>query len=364
MSEIPVEPLDPGELVPATGEPQPVDGWRAVDVDPDELVDDEWVAEHTTPLTTDAPEALERPRFGASGAGWNRDTVRRVAARTGYPVVEAWSSHDRGAMGTVVGPLIHHTGTAVTGADYPTLRVVRDGRPGLENSLCMFGLGRSGTVYLVSERLSWHAGPGEYGGVTDGNGHLAGIEAESDGRSWTAEQLDAYPRLVASILLEAGRGPEWTPRHGDYALPRGRKTDTSGLDIAALRATVARYLARPELINREATDMPLTPDEIERIADRVTAKVATAANPYGLDALLTRLVRIESAVLAADANDSAEALSAKLAPVLIAPLTGAVVSAVSGVIARGETLDNAGQLGGIVESALRRVLGGLDGPQA
>jgi len=274
-------PIDPSELAPATGAAQPLEGWRGADIDPSELVNDAWIAANTTPLV-ERIELDERSRFGASGAGWTRDTVRRVAARTGLPVVEAWSSHDLGAMGTVVAPLLHHTGSDATApGDYPTLRVVRDGRPGLINSLCMYGLGRSGTVYLISERLSWHAGAGSFGGITDGNGHLAGIEAESDGRGWTPEQIDAYPRLVASILLETGRGAEWTPRHGDYALPVGRKTDTSGLDIAALRATVAYYLAHPEQITRGgAAPQPQEGDDVAKfdiVRDSETGAMYLAA---------------------------------------------------------------------------------------
>lgn len=180
--------------------------------------------------------------------GWTRAQVVNVAKRTGYPVVEAWSSNNQGAMGTVYGPMLHHTATSAAAAgDYPTLRIVRDGRADLKNSLCMYGLGRSGTIYCISEKISWHAGAGNWNGVTDGNGHFAGIEAESDGRAWTAAQLDAYAKLCASILKETGRDTNWMPRHADYALPKGRKTDTSGLDYNALKNKVAGLLAAPTI---------------------------------------------------------------------------------------------------------------------
>lgn len=267
-------------------------GWSAADVPPDEYVDDAWIAANTRPAK--APSKVRHaggrvlaaartigvdPLEGAEQAdlsgllpklprpirraliqrgGLTRDQMRRIAHRTGYPVIEAWSGHNKGSMKGVWGALVHHTGTPWSlPGDYPTLRVVRDGRPGLENSLCAFGLGRSGTIYLVNDKVSWHAGVGEYNGVTDGNGYMAGIEAESDGKNWTAEERDCYPRLVASILIEIGQGDprpgvgdRWTTRHASYALPRGRKSDASGLDLDLFWRQVYGYLANPASITR------------------------------------------------------------------------------------------------------------------
>lgn len=196
--------------------------------------------------------------------GWSRDTIRNVAKRTGYPVVEAWSGHNAGQMGTIYGPMLHHTGTsASTPGDYPTLKVVRDGRPGLENSLCMYGLGKSGTIYLINDKISWHAGVGSWNGITDGNGHFAGIEAEGPG-TWSAAQVDSYQKLVASILLEAGRDINWMPTHAQFALPRGRKTDPTGIDMNAFRAKVQQYLANPGLLGVGGVS-DLTPEESQML---------------------------------------------------------------------------------------------------
>jgi hypothetical protein len=254
-------------------------GWSASEVDPNELVDDTWIAANTRPGL--APSRVRhlggrllavtrRPRTLKAG-GLTRDQMRRIAARTGYPYVEAWSGHNKGAMRGVWGALVHHTGTSWAAAgDYPTLRVVRDGRTGLLNSLSMFGLGKSGTAYLISEKVSWHAGAGEYNGLTDGNGFLAGIEAESDGKNWTDAQRDAYPRLVASILIEIGQGDprpgvgdKYTTRHASWALPRGRKTDASGLDMDLFWAKVYAYLANPASIHR---DYGTTPADVYTVA--------------------------------------------------------------------------------------------------
>lgn len=260
------------------------DGWSAADIDPDELVDDDWIRANTTPGRQASPVrgALARARsavatigcdphpdrsgsrarrlarrFGLQRGGLTRDQMRRIAARTGYPYVEAWSAQNKGAMSGVWGALIHHTGTAWSAAgDYPTLRIVRDGRSDLQNSLCAFGLGRSGTIYLVSEKLSWHAGAGNWNGLTNGNGLMVGIEAESDGVHWTDEERDAYPRLVASILIEIGQDDKYTTRHASYALPKGRKTDASGLDMDAFWRQVYAYLAKPATVTRGGAPSP------------------------------------------------------------------------------------------------------------
>lgn len=261
-------------------------GWSAADVADDELVDDVWIALNTAPgkapskvravsgrmlsavrtigadpLAGKDPADLSgllpklpRPirRALVQRGGLTRDQMRRIAARTGYPYVEAWSGHNRGSMTGVWGAMVHHTGTpwSVAG-DYPTLRVVRDGRSDLANSLCGFGLGRSGTIYLISEKVSWHAGSGEWNGMRDGNGLTYGVEAESDGKNWTDAERDCYPRLIASLLFEIGQDDRYTTRHASYALPRGRKTDASGLNMEAFWNQVYAYLRNPASIHKD-----------------------------------------------------------------------------------------------------------------
>lgn len=214
---------------------------------------------------------------------WTRAQVVNVAKRTGYPVVEAWSSHNAGTMGTVVGPILHHTATPESvGGDYPTLKVVRDGRPGLENSLAMYGIGRSGTIYCISEKISWHAGEGDWNGVTDGNGHFAGIEAEGPYSEWPAAELDAYERLVASILIELGRGVDWAPTHAQWANPPGRKTDPYGFDLTRFRNNVQRYLNNPALLGaKEEDDLPYTEDQLLNIVRKAVASTSVGKTPEG-----------------------------------------------------------------------------------
>jgi hypothetical protein len=173
-------------------------------------------------------------------------------------------------MGTVVGCTRHHTGTAETflaASDYPTYNVVKEGRSGLDNSLSAYGLGRWFGIYVFSEFLSWHAGTWSYAGITDGNGHFLGIEAEGTGARWTEFQQEFYPRLCASILLFVGEGADMMPRHADGATPRGRKDDAKNLP-ADFTSKVQGYLANPSTLTYGSTkewDEMATKEEIAAV---------------------------------------------------------------------------------------------------
>lgn len=198
------------------------------------------------------------------------DDLLSIARRVGVEVVAAPSSHrgSKGRMGTVTGVTVHHTGTDEDfkpDQDYPTYQVVKEGRPGLENSLSAFGLGRWRAIYVFSEFLSWHAGEWLWLGITDGNGHFLGIECAGVG-DYTEFQRRVYPRLVAAILLDIGAGRDWAPLHLEGAMPRGRKTDAAntGGDFYQghdFRWWVDFFMANPQYINinyidPEEDDMP------------------------------------------------------------------------------------------------------------
>jgi hypothetical protein len=229
--------------------------------------------------------------------GLSRADLQTIAGRTGYPVRAAWVTRGHGTMGTVVGVMRHHTGTPLrAGQDnYPTLRVIREGRSDLPGPLANYGLGRDGTIYLITEQVAWHAGGGSWGGITDGNGHFLGVEAESDGqaRTWTAAQKDCYPRLVAAVLGYLGRDASWAPRHAQYARPSGRKTDTAGLDEGAFSGAVTAYLRRPSTINRNSGTpnlaVPVTPGGGQELAMDAAARTA-------FDALSRKVGAIDTAV--------------------------------------------------------------------
>jgi N-acetylmuramoyl-L-alanine amidase len=181
---------------------------------------------------------------------WLADAARM----TGYPVVEVggWQQRGHGGMRLIEGVVCHHTADGATG-DYPSLRIVRDGRAGLAGPLSAYGLGRNGTIFVIAAGESWHAGASAWAGFRDLGDEFIGIEAESVGtrNDWTNEQRDCYPRLVAAILHFMRRGADRCAGHREIALPKGRKIDPAFWDMNDFRRIVSGYLANPSSINRQ-----------------------------------------------------------------------------------------------------------------
>ena len=162
------------------------------------------------------------------------DVARTAVRGTPYRVVEVAGWQTRGHKGyrVIEGIIGHHTATSDKAlGDYPSLNVVTRGRSDLPGPLCTYGLGRSGTIYVVAAGVAYHAGASRHAGFTDLNDEYAGIEAESAGLGfWTAAQKDCYPRLVAAFLSYIRRNPDRYASHRGCALPTGRKPDPRGLD--------------------------------------------------------------------------------------------------------------------------------------
>lgn len=170
-----------------------------------------------------------------------------VLRAAGLSVIEedGWGSRGHGDMGAIQGVLCHHTAGPLHG-DAPSLPTVVNGRPDLAGPLSQLFLARSGVWHIVAAGKAWHAGAGAWQGVTDGNAHFVGIEAENTGLAndpWPAEQLDSYSRGVAAILAHIGAAPIMCAGHKEYALPAGRKTDPS-FDMTAFRSSVAAKMGK------------------------------------------------------------------------------------------------------------------------
>ncbi|MCK1536895.1 MULTISPECIES: N-acetylmuramoyl-L-alanine amidase [unclassified Bradyrhizobium] len=173
-----------------------------------------------------------------------------VLRDAGLEVLEhpAWQTRGHGDMGKVQGVLCHHTCGPLHG-DLPDINVLVDGRPDLGGPLCNIGLGRSGKVYMIAAGKGWHAGAGSWQGVTDGNSHFIGIEAENTGETkgpraeaWPDVQMAAYMRVCAAIITHVGAGVGMVAGHKEYARPLGRKNDPS-FDMVMFRAGVAQLVA-------------------------------------------------------------------------------------------------------------------------
>lgn len=120
-----------------------------------------------------------------------------VARRTGFPVIEVedWKTRGHGPQPAVKGIVCHHT------AGRNDLRVVVNGRPGLDGPLSQFWLKHDGSIYVVAAGRCWHNAPSTSENHTNSNS--LGIEAENDGHEpWPAVQLRAYKALCAELCKE------------------------------------------------------------------------------------------------------------------------------------------------------------------
>ena len=171
---------------------------------------------------------------------WLADVLRKA----GLSVQElpGWQTRGHGAMSDVLGVLLHHTAGPAAG-NYPSLAVVRDGRPGLDGPLANLGLARDGTWIVIAAGVSWHAGLGKatFCPADQGNQHLIGVEAESTGRGdWTPQQLNAYPRGVAALLAHLNLTASRAIAHREWA--PSRKIDPAGIDMPTFRLQVAALI--------------------------------------------------------------------------------------------------------------------------
>lgn len=172
---------------------------------------------------------------------WMPDVLR--AAGLTVREVDGWQTRGHGAMGEILGVLLHHTAGPATGS-YPSERVVVHGRPGLAGPLAQLGLARDGTWIVIAAGSAWHAGTGSVPWCPrdQGNAHLIGVEAESVGTrdDWTPAQREAYPRGVAALLRHLGLGSYRAIGHKEWA--PSRKIDPAFWDMTDFRADVARWM--------------------------------------------------------------------------------------------------------------------------
>jgi N-acetyl-anhydromuramyl-L-alanine amidase AmpD len=154
-----------------------------------------------------------------------------------------WEDRGHGDVREIVGVICHHT-AGPRNLNMPSLKTLIEGRSDLPGPLSQLGLGRDGTFYVIAAGRCNHAGKGIWQKFVNGNSNFIGIEAENSGRfddPWPEVQMDAYRRGVAAILKHIGRSAEFCAGHKEYALPKGRKPDTS-FDMVSFRNSVAAIL--------------------------------------------------------------------------------------------------------------------------
>jgi hypothetical protein len=177
--------------------------------------------------------------------------------------VDGWEFRGLGDMGDVLGIVCHHT-AGPHSLNMPSLNTIINGRSDLRGPLAHLGLGRDGTFYIVAAGKCNHAGLGAWNGVTAGNTHFIGIEAENTGLAddlpWQEVQMQAYQHGVAAILRNVNQGADWCVGHKEFALPPGRKDDPS-FDMAAFRGVVSA------IMNGSAPPLPAIPTAEPQNAD-------------------------------------------------------------------------------------------------
>lgn len=182
-----------------------------------------------------------------SNATWLAVVLRDA----GCKVLElaGWQTRGRpGGFGPVEGVLCHDTaarkGSKALG-EVLHGRLPPDPNP-LPGPLAHLYLGRDCVFTVVAAGRCNHAGPGRWQGVTSGNTHFIGIEAENDGLAddpWPDAMIEEYARGCAAILRHIGADPIMCGGHKEYALPAGRKVDPS-FDMVAFRLKVAAFMKK------------------------------------------------------------------------------------------------------------------------
>lgn len=163
---------------------------------------------------------------------------------------------------------------------------------------------------LVDEHLrAWHAGAGEWAGVTDVNSRSIGIELANDGRTPFAEpQMAALERLLAAIMARWNIPPARVIGHSDMAPDRKgdpgprfdwRRLALGGLSLwpdpaeaeVAAFAPAARafgYATPDDALLLQAFRLRFRPHATGPL-DRVDAGMATdLARRFGVDASAAR----------------------------------------------------------------------------
>jgi hypothetical protein len=161
--------------------------------------------------------------------------------------VSGWQSRGREAQAQVDGIVCHHTATPKSAkGDYPTLNVVKNGYSGLPGPLSHFGLGRSGTIYVIAAGRCNHNAPSTSSYHT--NSRSIGIEAENSGASndpWPQVQKLAYAALVGELCREFDLPVSRVKGHKEV----NRAKNDPTFDMGAFREDVTDYL------NGNATSM-------------------------------------------------------------------------------------------------------------
>lgn len=201
--------------------------------------------------------------------------------KSGCQVVEVpgWAGRGDGVMAGVRTITCHDTAGPTTG-DYPSLQVVKVGRPDLRGPLAQLFLSRAGVVYVVAAGKCNHAGASLRASET--NEWAIGIEAEAHGiagtvSDWPAVQMTAYARLCAALVDHYDLSVADVRGHKETCSPPGRKVDPD-FDMDEFRSRVAAVN-----LTQKDTDMATTAELRALIVDVLKTEKIVPNRPTAAD---------------------------------------------------------------------------------
>jgi hypothetical protein len=166
---------------------------------------------------------------------WLADVLRAEGVAT----VEygEWKNIGHGDFGGIWGVMVHHTG------GNSSANAIQNSR---ELGLCsQIFLNRAGVAYVVGAGIAWHAGSGQWPGISTNNANQVtiGIEAENNGtEGWSAAQYWAYVKVVAAILRRLGYRADRCIAHKEWAGAAQGKWDPGGIDMSLFRRDIQAQL--------------------------------------------------------------------------------------------------------------------------
>jgi hypothetical protein len=221
------------------------------------------------------------------GAVWLRD-LPDVVADAGLDV-ERWPdwenrSRSSGGYDALWAVFVHHTASsASTEADCSYMWDSTSG----DQPIGALYLARDGLVVVGAAGATNCQGQGgpfatSHGQIPTDRGNSYGLAIEAGnagtGEPWPTAQTDAYVRLVTALCAAYRLDPardvaahfEWTNRKIDTAGPSPWATGTASWDMDGFRRDVAAC-DEPD----EGDEMALSDDDVDRIAERVWARMMT-----------------------------------------------------------------------------------------
>ncbi|WP_406190264.1 N-acetylmuramoyl-L-alanine amidase [Streptomyces anulatus] len=189
------------------------------------------------------------------------DKLLKALRDEGLHVIEhrSWRTNNRnhkGPWGPTHGVMIHHT---VTSGTANSVELCYNGHSALPGPLCHGVIDKAGTVHLVGNGRTNHAGlgdddvlravaaeaktlPADNEANTDGNRHFYGFECVNLGNGqdpWPAAQLEAIERAAAALCRAHG----WSERSviGHLEWQPG-KVDPRGFTMDSMRGRIADRL--------------------------------------------------------------------------------------------------------------------------